>query len=365
MDPEAVSTQRLKIIRPDDWHVHLRDGAMLSRTVRDTAERFGRAIVMPNLDPPVVTTAQALGYHERILEALPPEVSFEPLMTLYLTDGTPAAEIRAAKASGKVHGVKWYPAGATTNSARGVTDIRRCESALAAMAEHELPLLIHGEVTDPAVDFFDRERIFIERELRPLLERYPRLRVVLEHITTRQAVEFVAQAPSRVAATITAHHLLLNRNALFSGGLRPHHYCLPVLKREEHRQALLAAASSGDPKFFLGTDSAPHPKQAKESACGCAGIYSAHAAIELYAEAFDQVGAIERLEAFASFHGADFYRLPRNTNTLLLERESCSVPAQIGDGDDAFIPLRAGESLKWRLASDQGPRHSAERGSAA
>jgi len=272
-------------------------------------------------------------------------------MTLYLTDGTPPSEIAAAKASGRVHGVKWYPAGATTNSESGVTDIRRCDAVLAAMEEHDLPLLVHGEVTDPSVDVFDRERVFIEHHLRPLLERFPRLRVVLEHITTRQAVEFIVQAHSRVAATITAHHLLLNRNALFTGGVRPHYYCLPVLKREEHRQALLAAAISGNPKFFLGTDSAPHPRHAKESACGCAGIYTAHAAIELYAEAFEQAGALDRLEAFASFHGADFYRLPRNHDRITLEPQSWLVPQQFGAGQDAIVPLRAGEPVAWRLVT--------------
>ncbi|MGV8942302.1 MAG: dihydroorotase [Lysobacter sp.] len=337
--------------RPDDWHVHLRDGAMLARVVADTARRFARAIVMPNLSPPVTTTAHALAYRQRIVAAVPSGLRFEPLMTLYLTDNTPPAEIAAAKASGRVHGVKWYPAGATTNSEYGVTDIRRCDAVLAAMEEHDLPLLVHGEVTDPSVDVFDRERVFIEHHLIPLLERFSRLRVVLEHITTRQAVEFVSQAPAHVAATITAHHLLLNRNAMFTGGLRPHHYCLPVLKREEHRQVLVAAATSGNPKFFLGTDSAPHPIHAKESACGCAGIYTAHAAIELYAEAFEQAGALDRLEAFASFHGADFYGLPRSEDRITLERHSWQVPQQFGDGQDAIVPLRAGERVAWRLVA--------------
>ncbi|MDO9452502.1 MAG: dihydroorotase [Stagnimonas sp.] len=355
MANETPSPQRLAMTRPDDWHVHLRDGAMLSLTVRDTARRFARAIVMPNLDPPVVTTAQALHYRQRILDALPAGLRFDPLMTLYLTDQTPATEMAAAKASGRVHGVKWYPAGATTNSARGVTDIRRCEAVLAAMEDQDLPLLVHGEVTDPAVDVFDREQVFIERELAPLLERHPQLRVVLEHITTRQAVDFVTQAPPRVAATITVHHLLLNRNALFTGGLRPHHYCLPVLKREEHRRALLRAATGGNPKFFLGTDSAPHARRDKESACGCAGIYTAHAAIELYAEVFAAEAALDRLQAFACFHGADFYGLPRNTESLTLERKPWAVSPQIGEGEDALIPLRAGESVAWRIASELEP----------
>ncbi len=341
--------RRLDLTRPDDWHVHLRDGDMLARVVADTARRFARAIVMPNLVPPVTTTADALAYRQRIIAAVPLGLSFEPLMTLYLTESMPPAEIAAAKASGKVHGVKWYPAGATTNSDSGVTDVRRCDAVLGAMEELDLPLLVHGEVTDPSVDVFDREHVFIERHLVPVLARFPRLRVVVEHITTRQAVEFVVQAHPRVAATITAHHLLLNRNAMFSGGVRPHYYCLPVLKREEHRQALLAAATSGNPKFFIGTDSAPHPKRAKESACGCAGIYTAHAAIELYAEAFEQAGALDRLEAFASFHGADFYGLPRNHDRITLEQHPWRVPHQFGEGRNAIIPLRAGETVAWQL----------------
>ncbi len=348
--PDAhISRDTLVLTRPDDWHVHLRDGAMLARVVPDTARRFARAIVMPNLVPPVTTAANAQDYRQRIMAAVPAGWRFEPLMTLYLTDSMPPSEIEAAKASGCVHGVKWYPAGATTHSQSGVTDIRRCHAVLAAMQTHDLPLLVHGEVTDPSVDVFDREREFIERHLIAVLEHYPRLRVVLEHITTRQAVEFVTRASARVAATITAHHLLLNRNAMFAGGLRPHHYCLPVLKREEHRQALLEAATGGNPKFFLGTDSAPHPRQAKEAACGCAGIYTAHAALELYAEAFEQVGALNRLEAFASFHGADFYRLPRNRDRITLARQHWRVPQQLGDGPDAIVPLRAGDSVAWRL----------------
>lgn len=345
----AAGAKRLTLTRPDDWHVHLRDGDILAMTVADIARQFGRAIVMPNLKPPVTTTVQALEYRERLLRALPPGARFEPLMTLYLTDRTPPAEIAAAKSSGRVFALKWYPAGATTNSALGVTDIRHCEDTLRAMAEHELPLLVHGEVTDPSVDVFDREKVFIERELAPLVERHPKLRVVLEHITTRQAVDFVSAAPDRVAATITAHHLLLNRNAMFVGGIRPHHYCLPVIKREEHRQALLAAATSGNPRFFLGTDSAPHARLDKEAACGCAGIYTAHAAIELYAEAFDSVGALHRLEAFASHHGPDFYRLPYNTQRIVLEQQAWTVPAELGEAPRRVVPLRAGETVAWRL----------------
>ena len=341
---------QLTIIRPDDWHLHVRDGGVLASVVPDTARRFARAIIMPNLDPPVTTTAQALAYRRRILDAVPAGLRFEPLMTLYLTDNTPPAEITAAKASGYVHGVKYYPAGATTNAASGVTDIGRCDAVLAAMEECGLPLLVHGEVTDPAVDVFDREAVFIERHLIPVVERFAGLRVVLEHITTRQAIAFVQAAPPRVAATITAHHLLLNRNALFAGGLRPHHYCLPLLKREEHRRALIEAAVSGNPKFFLGTDSAPHPRRAKESACGCAGIYTAHAAIELYAEVFEQAGALDRLEAFASFYGADFYRLPRNRDTLTLEQQPWRAPEEVRFGREAGVPLRAGGTVRWRLA---------------
>lgn len=349
MVPDAGAPTRLTLTRPDDWHVHLRDRDSLRLTVPDMARCFARAIVMPNLKPPVTTTAQALDYRDRILAAIPAGGHFEPLMTLYLTDRTPPAEIAAAKASGRVFALKWYPAGATTNSDHGVTDIRHCEATLAAMAEHDLPLLVHGEVTDPGVDVFDRERVFIERELGPLLERHPRLRVVLEHITTRHAVEFVRGASARIAATITAHHLLLNRNAMFVGGIRPHHYCLPVLKREEHRQALLAAATSGNPRFFLGTDSAPHARRDKESACGCAGIYTAHAAIELYAEAFEGVGALDRLEAFASHFGPDFYGLPRNADTITLERRPWKVPAEWGMDPLTLVPLRAGETVAWSL----------------
>jgi len=339
----------LTITRPDDWHLHLRDGEMLSAVLPDTAQRFGRAIIMPNLKLPVTTTALALAYRQRILDVVPDGLHFEPLMTLYLTDETVPAEIAAAKTSGHIHAVKWYPAGATTHSASGVTDISRCYEVLSAMEEHALPLLVHGEVTDPTVDVFDREAVFIERHLIPVVERFPDLRIVLEHITTRQAATFVQAAPPQVAATITAHHLLLNRNALFVGGLRPHHYCLPVLKRETHRQALIKAATSGDPKFFLGTDSAPHPRNAKESTCGCAGIYSAHGAIELYAEIFEQANSLDRLEAFSSFYGADFYGLPRNRDTLTLERQPWQVPEELQMGSASVVPLRSGETMCWRL----------------
>ena len=340
---------QLTITRPDDWHLHLRDGEVLTSILPDTAKRFARAIIMPNLDPPVITTAQALAYRQRILDAIPHGLQFEPLMTLYLTDDTSAAEIFTAGGNQAIYGAKWYPAGATTNSASGVTDIHRCDAVLEAMQACDLPLLVHGEVTDASVDIFDREAVFIERHLIPILARYPKLRVVLEHITTSEAVAFVQNASSRVAATITAHHLLLNRNALFSGGLRPHHYCLPVLKRERHRKALIEAAVSGNPKFFLGTDSAPHSRDTKESACGCAGIYSAHAAIELYAEIFEQANALERLEAFASFYGADFYQLPRNQDKITLEKQPWTIPEEVQFGNHKGVPLRAGETLGWRM----------------
>ena len=341
---------RLTLTRPDDWHLHLRDGDIMASVLPDTARRFARAIVMPNLKPPVTTVEHARAYRERILAALPAGMSFEPLMTLYLTEATPPEEIARAKASGFVHAVKYYPTGATTNSENGVTDLKRVYSVLAAMERHDLPLLMHGEVTDSAVDAFDREAVFIERHLTPLVRAFPGLRTVLEHITTRAAAEFVGEASDNVAATITAHHLLLNRNAMFEGGLRPHHYCLPLLKRETHRRALVAAATGGNPKFFLGTDSAPHPRHAKESACGCAGIYTAHAAIELYAEVFEQAGALDRLEAFASFHGPDFYRLPRNRDTLTLEKQGWTVPEEVRFGNEMGVPLRAGEQIAWRLA---------------
>ncbi len=344
---------RLLMTRPDDWHLHLRDGSMLQVVLPDTTRQFARAIIMPNLQPPVTTVEQARAYRQRILAALPPGVRFEPLMTLFLTELTSPAEIASAKASGFLHAVKYYPAGATTHAESGVTDLKRVSSVLAAMEKHGLPLLLHGEVTDAGIDIFDREAVFIDRHLQPLIRSYPGLRIVLEHITTRAATQFVSAAPANVAATITAHHLLLNRNALLAGGLQPHHYCLPVLKREIHRQALLEAATGGDPKFFLGTDSAPHARHTKESACGCAGIYTAHAAIELYAEAFEQAKALERLEAFASFHGADFYRLPRNTATLALQRQAWIVPPQLGQGRDAIVPLRANQAIAWRLVDAQ------------
>lgn len=345
----AQTATRLTLVRPDDWHLHLRDGEMLASVLPDTARRFARAIIMPNLKPPITTVELARAYRSRILAALPANTGFEPLMTLYLTDNMPVSEIGKARASGFVHAVKYYPAGATTNSENGVTDLARAYPVLAAMEKHGLPLLLHGEVTDPAVDVFDREAVFIDRHLMPLTRAFPGLRMVLEHITTSAAAEFIRQAPDNVAATITAHHLLLNRNALFEGGLRPHHYCLPLLKREAHRVALVAAATSGNPKFFLGTDSAPHPRHAKESACGCAGVYSAHAAIELYAEIFERAGALDRLEAFASFHGPDFYRLPRNRDTLTLEQRGWTVPEDLRFGKETVVPLRAGEMIAWRL----------------
>ncbi len=341
--------KRITIIRPDDWHLHLRDGEHLRAVLPDSARRFARAIVMPNLKPPVTTTELALQYRERILAALPALARFEPLMTLYLTDSTQPGEIATARSSGRVHAIKYYPAGATTHSDAGVTDLRKCHRVFEAMEESRMPLLVHGEVTDPAVDVFDREKAFIERSLAPLVERFAGLRVVMEHITTREAAEFVASAPPRVAATITAHHLLLNRNALFTGGIRPHHYCVPVLKREEHRQALIRAAVSGSPKFFLGTDSAPHARHTKETDCGCAGIYTAHAGIELYAEAFAAAGALEKLENFASRHGAEFYGLPVNRDTVTLVEETWRVPHQVAFGADALVPLRAGGSVAWKL----------------
>ncbi|MHB0916386.1 MAG: dihydroorotase [Thiobacillus sp.] len=342
-------TDTLTITRPDDWHIHFRDGAAMQSVLPDTTRVFGRAIAMPNLRPPVVNVADAMAYRGRLLAAAA-GTSFEPLMTLYLTDNTTPEEIRRARASGFVHAVKYYPAGATTNSDSGVTELTRAYPAIAAMEEVGMPLLLHGEVVDPEVDVFDREAVFIERHLTRLLRDFPRLKIVLEHITTRQAAEFVTAAPANVAATITVHHLLYNRNAMFSGGIRPHLFCLPVLKREQHRQALVAAAISGNPKFFLGTDSAPHAVGAKETACGCAGIYSAHAAIELYAEAFEDAGALDRLEAFASFYGADFYGLPRHTDALTLKRESWDAPASLRLGDETLVPLRAGETIRWRVA---------------
>jgi dihydroorotase len=340
----------LTITRPDDWHVHLRDGAALTHTCADMARYFGRAIVMPNLTPPVTTVALAAAYRDRILKAmtgLPRR--FEPLMTLYLTDTTDAAEIQLAAAADFVHAVKLYPAGATTNSEAGVAQLDSLFPTLAAMEEVDLPLLIHGEVTDDVVDVFDREKVFIDRHLAPIVERFPGLRVVLEHITTRDAVAFVREAPANVAATITAHHLLYNRNHMLVGGIHPHFYCLPVLKRNIHQVELMEAATSGNPKFFLGTDSAPHSSASKESPCGCAGIYTAHAAIELYAEVFERLDALEALENFASHFGADFYRLPRNSETVTLARETWEVPSQLPLGDTTLTPLRAGEPVRWRV----------------
>ena len=342
-------TTKLTITRPDDWHLHLRDGAALAAVLPDTARQFARAIVMPNLRPPVTTTLLAEAYRTRVLEALPEGVQFEPLMTLYLTDNTPPQEIAQAKASGFVHGVKLYPAGATTNSDSGVTDLAKCAKTLAEMEKQGMPLLIHGEVTNANVDVFDREKVFIERHLIKLLKDFPGLKVVLEHITTADAADFVQAAPKNVAATLTAHHLLMNRNDMFTGGIRPHHYCLPVLKRETHRQALVKAAVSGSPKFFLGTDSAPHARHTKEASCGCAGMYTAHTAIELYAEAFEAANALDKLEAFASFYGADYYGLPRNTGKITLSKTSWQVPEKLPFGEDELIPLRAGQTLTWKM----------------
>ncbi len=339
----------LTLTRPDDWHLHLRDGAAMRSVVAHSARQFGRAIVMPNLKPPITTAAQAIAYRDRIRAALPEGPTFEPLMTLYLTDTLAAREIELAKAAGVV-AVKLYPAGATTNSDAGVTDLRRTHATLDAMQAHGLVLLVHGEVTDPEVDVFDREAVFIDRVLQPLRRDFPALKIVLEHVTTREAVQYVSESDSHTGATITAHHLLYNRNALFVGGLRPHHYCLPVLKRETHRRALVAAATSGSPKFFLGTDSAPHAAALKEHALGCAGCYTAFSALELYAEAFDAAGAIDKLEAFASFHGADFYGLPRNTGRVTLKREHWTLPEVLPFGEAQLKPLRGGEALAWRLA---------------
>jgi dihydroorotase len=339
----------INITRPDDWHLHLRDDVLMHAVLPDTARQFARAIIMPNLKPPVTTTRQAAAYRARILAAVPAGMKFEPLMTLYLTDNTTPQEIRVAKKSGFIHAVKYYPAGATTNSDAGVTDLRKTYAALEEMQYVGMPLLVHGEVTDPIVDVFDREAVFIERVLQPLLRELPKLRVIFEHITTQDAAQFVMEMPATIAATITAHHLLYNRNALFQGGIRAHYYCLPVLKRERHREALLVAATSGSSKFFLGTDSAPHAQHTKENACGCAGIYTAHTALELYAEAFDEIHALDKLEGFASFFGADFYQLPRNTQRVILQRKSWQVPATLAFGEHRLIPLRAGETLKWKL----------------
>lgn len=341
--------QQLKLTRPDDWHLHLRDDALMASVLPDTARQFARAIVMPNLRPPVTTTALAVAYRERILKALPAGMKFEPLMTLYLTDITSADEIKNAKASGVIHAVKLYPAGATTNSDAGVTDLRKTYAALEAMQHCGMPLLVHGEVTSPDIDIFDREAVFIERVMQPLLKDLPNLRVVFEHITTQDAAQFVMSTPDTIAATLTPQHLLYNRNAMLAGGIRPHYYCLPILKRETHREALIKAATSGNKKFFLGTDSAPHAQHTKENACGCAGCYSAHSAIELYAEAFEAAGALDKLEAFASFHGADYYGLPRNTEKITLRREAWEMPVSLGFGEYRLVPLRAGEMMKWKL----------------
>ncbi len=349
---ESAGTEQLRLIRPDDWHLHLRDNELLAAVLPATARCFARAIVMPNLKPPVTTVAAAAAYREWILAALPASSDFQSLMTLYLTEATPVGEIEAAVHSGFVHGIKYYPAGATTNSENGVRDIRRVYPVLAAMEKHGLPLLLHGEVTDPEVDIFDREAVFIERILTPVLADFPGLKVVLEHITTAEAADFVRGHSQRLAATITVHHLLHNRNALFQGGIRPHHYCLPVLKRERHRQALVAAATSGAPEFFLGTDSAPHPRGQKESACGCAGIYSAPAAIELYAEVFAAANALDRLEAFASRNGPRFYGLPENTDHIRLVRRPWTMPESLNLAGDRLVPLRAGESVAWSCLPD-------------
>ncbi|MCX4153280.1 MULTISPECIES: dihydroorotase [Paraburkholderia] len=350
---DSVDTiDSVTLARPDDWHLHVRDGEMLAAVLPDTARQFGRAIIMPNLKPPVTTTAMAHAYRERIVAAIPEGAKFEPLMTLYLTDNTPPDEIRRARESGFVHGVKLYPAGATTNSDAGVTDIMKCAKTLEVMQETGMPLLVHGEVTDSSIDLFDREKVFIDRVMTPLRRAFPALKVVFEHITTKDAVDYIREAgvaPGLLGATITAHHLLYNRNAIFQGGIRPHYYCLPVLKRETHRVALVEAATSGNPRFFLGTDSAPHPKGLKEHACGCAGCYTALHALELYTEAFDKAGALDKLEGFASFFGADFYGLPRSEEKVTLRREEWTLPAELPVGDTPVVPLRGGESIGWRL----------------
>jgi dihydroorotase len=341
----------LTITRPDDWHLHLRDGDALKTVLPHTAAQFARAIVMPNLKPPVTTTELAGAYRQRILAALPEGMSFEPLMTLYLTDNTPPDEIRRAKGSGFVHAVKLYPAGATTNSDAGVTDLRKCYKTLEVMQEVGMPFLVHGEVTSPEIDLFDREAVFIDTVMKPLRADMPELKVVFEHITTSDAAAYVAEASGPIAATITAHHLLYNRNEIFKGGIRPHYYCLPVLKRETHRQALVKAATSGNPRFFLGTDSAPHAKGVKEHACGCAGCYTALHAMELYAQAFDQVGALDKLEGFASFFGPDFYKLPRNAGSITLKRESWTLPNELSYLDGSLVPLNGGETINWKVSA--------------
>ncbi|MBU4519956.1 MAG: dihydroorotase [Gammaproteobacteria bacterium] len=348
MNAPVSAPQTLTITRPDDWHLHVRDGEALRTVVPHTAAQFGRAIIMPNLKPPVTTAAQALAYAERIRAAVPAGMGFEPLMTLYLTDNLPADEIARAKEAGVV-AVKLYPAGATTNSDAGVTDIRKTYKTLEAMQKAGMPLLVHGEVTSPEIDLFDREAVFIEQQLKPLRRDFPELKIVMEHITTKEAAQYVAEADEFLGATLTAHHLLYNRNAIFTGGIRPHWYCLPVLKREVHRQALVAAATSGNARFFLGTDSAPHPAHLKEHATGCAGCYTAHAAIEMYAEVFDVAGALGQLEAFASFNGPAFYGLPRNSGTITLKRESWTPPESFAFGEAELKPLRSGEALPWKL----------------
>lgn len=344
-----MTVNSITITQPDDWHLHVRDGDALKSVVPDTAKQFGRAIIMPNLATPVTTAALANNYLQEIVGSLPKGSNFEPLMTLYLTDNTTTETIIEAKDSGIIHALKLYPAGATTNSSHGVTDIKNIYPALEAMQKTDLLLLVHGEVTDPNIDIFDREKVYIETILKPLMANFPNLKIVLEHITTKDAVEFVTKSPDTIAATITAHHLLMNRNDIFKGGIRPHHYCLPILKRNTHQQALIEAATSGNPKFFLGTDSAPHTQSAKESACGCAGMYTAYHAMELYAEAFDKANSLDKLEAFASFYGPDFYGLERNTDTITVKREDWQVPNSLPLGGETIIPLRAGENCEWKL----------------
>ena len=346
-----MTIQQITLTQPDDFHLHLRDGEQMKAVLPYSARQFARAIIMPNLKPPIVSTEMAAAYRQRIVSALPDDLknSFEPLMTLYLTDNTTPGEILRAKESGIVYGIKLYPAGATTNSDAGVTDIAYCYLVLETMEKCGMPLLVHGEITDPAVDVFDREKMFIDRVLMPITQHFPGLRIVFEHITTQDAADFVTNATDNIAATITAHHLRYNRNAIFQGGIRPHYYCLPVLKRESHRKALIKAATSGNKKFFLGTDSAPHPCTLKENDCGCAGIFTAHAAIELYAEVFEQADALDKLESFASFNGADFYQLPRNSTTITLSKTQWNLPKHIDFAKDILIPLAAGETLLWKL----------------
>lgn len=345
-------TEQLTILQPDDWHLHVRTGSILKTVTAHTARQFARAIIMPNLKPPVTTVQQALAYRNEIMTALPQGSSFQPLMTLYLTGNTSTDEIKKVADSDLVFAFKLYPVGATTNSDAGVANIESAYPAFAAMEQHGVPLLVHGEVTNNEYDIFDREKIFIDTQLTPITRQFPKLRIVVEHLTTQEAVQFVEAASENVAATITPQHLLYNRNAILAGGIRPHFYCLPILKREHHRLALLKAATSGNPKFFLGTDSAPHLTSLKENACGCAGCYSAHAALELYAEAFEQAGALDKLEGFASFFGADFYRLPRNNRTLTLEKRSWTVPAQFGEPDNLITPLKASEQLHWHVVAN-------------